>query len=66
MSAADWELVANTAGSWPKPTRDMVATDGQRLTLGDTTVTMYLTPGHTLGTVSTMIPVKDGGKPHTA
>ena len=53
MSAADWELVANTAGSWPKPTRDMVATDGQRLTLGDTTVTMYLTPGHTLGTIST-------------
>jgi metallo-beta-lactamase class B len=66
MSAADWELVANTAGSWPRPTRDMVATDGQRLTLGDTTVTMYLTPGHTLGTVSTIIPVKDGGKPHTA
>jgi metallo-beta-lactamase class B len=66
MSAADWELVANTAGSWPKPTRDMVATDGQRLTLGDTTITMYLTPGHTLGTISTVIPVKDGGTPHTA
>ena len=56
----------NTAGSWPKPTRDMVATDGQRLTLGDTTVTMYLTPGHTLGTISTLIPVKDGGTAHTA
>ena len=66
MSAADWELVANTAGSWPKPTRDMVASDGQRLTLGDTTVTMYLTPGHTLGTISTVIPVKDGGQPHVA
>ena len=66
MSAADWELLANTAGSWPKPTRDMVATDGQRLTLGDTTITMYLTPGHTLGTISTVIPVKDGGTPHTA
>ena len=66
MSAADWELLANTAGSWPKPTRDMVATDGQRLTLGDTTVTMYLTPGHTLGTISTVIPVQDGGTAHTA
>jgi metallo-beta-lactamase class B len=66
MSAADWELVANTAASWPKPTRDMVATDGQKLTLGDTTITMYLTPGHTLGTVSTIIPVKDGGRTHTA
>ena len=42
----------------------MVATDGQKLTLGDTTLTMYLTPGHTLGTISTLIPVKDNGTPH--
>src|SRR6266404_5204801 len=44
----------------------MVAADGQRLTLGDTTLTLYLTPGHTLGTISTLIPVKDNGKPHLA
>ena len=31
-----------------KPQRDMVATDGEKLTLGDTTLTLYLTPGHTL------------------
>ena len=42
----------------------MVATDGQKLTLGDTTLTMYITPGHTLGTISTLIPVKDHGTPH--
>jgi metallo-beta-lactamase class B len=42
----------------------MVAVDGQRLTLGDTTLTFYLTPGHTLGTISTLIPVNDEGKPH--
>jgi len=36
--------------------RDMVATDGQKLTLGDTTLTLYLTPGHTAGTISTLIP----------
>src|SRR5438132_13474932 len=53
-------------GAWPKPKRDMVATDGQRLTLGDTTLTLYVTPGHTPGTISTLIPVKDGGKPHVA
>ena len=47
------------------PRRDMVATDGQKLTLGDTTLTMYLTPGHTLGTISTLIPVKDNGTPLT-
>ncbi len=66
MSADDWDLVERTKGAWPKPKRDMVATDGQRLTLGDTTVTLYLTPGHTLGTISTLVPVKDGGKPHLA
>jgi metallo-beta-lactamase class B len=27
-------------------------------------LTLYLTPGHTLGTISTLIPVKDAGKPH--
>jgi metallo-beta-lactamase class B len=40
----------------------MVATDGQKVTLGDTTVTILLTPGHTLGTLSFLFPVKDNGK----
>jgi len=64
LSAADWDLMDRDTGAWPKPKRDMVATDGQKLTLGDTTLTLYLTPGHTPGTISTLIPVKDGGKPH--
>jgi metallo-beta-lactamase class B len=62
LSAADWDLLDRSTGSRPK--RDLVATDGQKLTLGDTTLTLYLTPGHTLGTISTLIPVTDGGKPH--
>ena len=66
MSAADWDLVARSTAAWRKPRRDMVATDGQRLTLGDTTLTLYLTPGHTPGTISTLIPVKDQGRPHLA
>ena len=66
MSAADWDLTARTTQSWPKPRRDMVVTDGQTLTLGDTTLTMYLTPGHTPGTISTIIPVRDQGRPHVA
>ena len=66
VSEADWDLMARDRGSWPKPKRDIVATDGQKLTLGDTTLTMYLTPGHTLGTISTLIPVRDGGKTHLA
>jgi metallo-beta-lactamase class B len=66
VSEADWELMARDRGSWPKPKRDLVATDGQKLTLGDTTVTMYLTPGHTPGTVSTIVPVFDNGQRHIA
>jgi metallo-beta-lactamase class B len=64
LSAADWDLLATDTGSWPKPKRDMVVVDGQRLTLGDTTLTFYITPGHTPGTISTIFPVQDGGKPH--
>jgi len=64
MSAADWDLVEKSPRVIVKPKRDMVATDGQKLTLGDTALTLYLTPGHTLGTVSVLIPVTDNGKPH--
>jgi len=63
MSAADWELIAASRNQ-NKPTRDLVVADGQKLTLGDTTLTFTLTPGHTPGTVSTLIPVTDSGTPH--
>jgi metallo-beta-lactamase class B len=64
LTAADWDLLDRSSGT--KPKRDMVATDGQKLTLGDTTITLYTTPGHTLGTLSAVIPVKDNGTPHVA
>jgi metallo-beta-lactamase class B len=63
MSAADWELIAASRNP-NKPTRDLVVSDGQKLTLGDTTLTFTLTPGHTPGTVSTLIPVSDNGIRH--
>ncbi len=66
MGAEDWSLLERTEGRWLKARKDMVATDGQKLTLGDTTITLYLTPGHTLGTLSVLVPVKDNGKPHLA
>jgi metallo-beta-lactamase class B len=66
MSEADWVLLEGTKASWRKPKRDMVATDGQQLTLGATTLSLHITPGHTLGTISTLIPVLDGGKRHVA
>ena len=64
MSAADWDVIDRLTGT--KPARDMVATDGQTLTLGDTTITLYITPGHTPGTLSALIPVRDNGTRHLA
>lgn len=64
LSEQDWQLLER--GTGPKPRRDIVATDGMKLTLGDTTLTLYVTPGHTLGTLSTVIPVKDNGRSHVA
>ena len=64
LSAADWDLFESNTPEAARPKRDIVATDGYKLTLGDTTLTLHLTPGHTPGTISTIIPVKDQGRPH--
>jgi metallo-beta-lactamase class B len=77
MSAADWEFAPRWLEEWtqqtgpagaamfgPIPERDAVMDDGQRLTLGDTTITFHLTPGHTPGCLSAVVPVTDGGVPH--
>src|SRR5688572_10120700 len=69
LSAEDWDLLERSTrnpNAQPVPRRDVVATDGMKLTLGDTTLTLYITPGHTLGTISTLIPIKDNGRPHLA
>ena len=63
LTAADWDLLERDNPPW-KPRRDMEITDGMKLTLGDTTLTMYHTPGHTNGTVSTLIPLRDGATRH--
>ena len=65
MSETDWDVLARSDQNEElKPRKDMVATDGMKLTLGDTTLTLYITPGHTPGTLSTLIPLKDGNQPH--
>jgi len=67
MSETDWNFMEHDeTPADKKPKRDMVATDGMKLTLGDTTLTMYITPGHTPGTISTLIPVRDGNQKHLA
>jgi metallo-beta-lactamase class B len=64
---ADWELIEGSRYGYPtgKPKRDIVATDGMKITVGDRTVTLYLTPGHTPGTISGIFQVHDQGKPLT-
>ena len=65
MGAADWESTLQrpptAAGGVPK--RDIaVGPEGHSLTLGDTTVTIVATPGHTPGTLSYVFPAKDQGR----
>jgi metallo-beta-lactamase class B len=73
MSDLDWKMTATQlefeTPLWdppPKfvPGRDIAAKDGDTITLGGTTVTMYLTPGHTLGTLSPVFNVRSGGQTH--
>ena len=72
LSAQDWDVIerpnpnANLAqANRPRPKRDVVVTDGQKITVGDTTITLMVTPGHTVGSLAYLIPVKYQGKPHT-
>jgi metallo-beta-lactamase class B len=65
MGGPDWDSIEKSVNGYPlgKPKRDMVAVDGQKVTLGDTAVTIITTPGHTPGTLSMLFTVKDNGKP---
>jgi len=73
MSAEDWKLTADYAAgkaggpvAWRSiaPKHDKDIADGQVLTLGDTSIKFYVTPGHTPGTVSAIFKTTDAGKPH--
>lgn len=68
LGAPDWDMIerlppgAREIGSGALPRRDIVLTDGQDLTLGDTTIRIAVTPGHTPGTVSAIVPAREGGR----
>jgi metallo-beta-lactamase class B len=49
----------------PLATPDIDASHGQKITLGDTTVTLVHIPGHTPGTMGVLLPVKLRGTPHS-
>jgi metallo-beta-lactamase class B len=65
MSKEDWDFADRTIPERIRPKRDIEAKDGDKLTLGDTTITLNLTPGHTPGTISSIYQVKDRGRTHT-
>lgn len=65
MGAADWDATLQRAASAPGgvPKRDIaVGREGLKLTLGEITVDVIATPGHTSGTLSYFFPVKDAGR----
>ncbi len=65
MGGPDWRLVEMYPNRYKTmaPKRDIVGTDGMRITLGEATVTIWETPGHTPGTLSYTFTVRDRGKP---
>lgn len=65
MGGPDWDSIEASVNQYPlgKPRLDIVAEDRQKVTLGDTSVTVVTTPGHTPGTLSLLFTVKDNGKP---
>jgi len=66
MGAADWDSTLQRPASAPGgvPKRDVVVgPEGRKITLGDTTVDVIATPGHTPGTLSYIFTAKDKGRP---
>jgi metallo-beta-lactamase class B len=65
MGGPDWDLIEKYPNRYKTmaPKRDLVATDGMKITLGDTAVTIWETPGHTPGTLSYTFTVRDNGRP---
>lgn len=74
MGGPDWDEVEGqikAAAARPNSklvpfTRDMVITDGQTLTLGDTTLTFYVLPGRTSGAIGIEYQVRDSGRTYRA
>lgn len=65
MGTPDWDATLQRPATAPGgvPKRDLVVgPEGRKLTLGDATIEIVATPGHTPGTLSYVFPVKDRGR----
>ena len=62
----DWAAIqrGGRGDAVPGLTPDMDVMDGQKLTLGDTTITLIRLPGHTPGTIGMVVPAKFKGQTH--
>ena len=60
LSETDWRPLGGA------PNAESIAHDGQVLMLGDTPITIVLTPGHTPGAISLIFPVTENGVTHKA
>jgi len=56
----------DTAMNAPPVRVDRTIADGEQLTLGNVTLTAHITPGHSRGCTSWMMPVMQGGKTYQA
>jgi metallo-beta-lactamase class B len=60
----DWDAIDKAAThQGGKPKRDTVGTDGMTVSVGDASVRIVTTPGHTAGTLSFLFEVRDNGTP---
>lgn len=70
MSEIEWDYLENdkfASYRWGnKPNRDMTVVSGETLEVNGTELTLYVTPGHTPGTLTVVFPVSDGDKKHRA
>jgi metallo-beta-lactamase class B len=68
VSAADWDFIATGKGlaeclpPCVPLTKDLVLNDNDVIKLGDTSVRVHSTPGHSAGAVAFEIPARAGGK----
>ncbi len=68
MSAADWDFAQRQklrpSQSAP-PARDLTVADGETIRFGGIALKTFVSPGHTPGSLSIIIPVTDKGRPRT-
>ncbi|SEJ74078.1 metallo-beta-lactamase class B [Sphingobium sp. AP50] len=68
MSAIDWDFSQTQKlrpNQSPPPARDLTVSDGETIRFGGVALKTFISPGHTPGSLSMLIPVTDQGKPRT-